>query len=150
MDQHSMSTEAQLRWLLDRAEIAELLVEYARCIDRKDWAGLQDTYTEDGIMDHGAMAVGRDGVPQLSEKILKGVASSHHHVGSPSIEIDGDTARTHSHYFATHLAEGAPPTIKRQAGGWYDCTLRRTELGWRFTRVRATSAWRTGEGLSLD
>ena len=61
-------------------------------------------------------------------------------------EIDGDTARTRSHYFATHVAgDGA---IIRQAGGRYDCTLRRTERGWRFTRVTATSAWRTGPGLA--
>src|SRR5579872_6312980 len=101
----SMDGEARLRWLVDRAEIAELLAEYARCIDARDWAGLQATYTEDGVMDHGVMAVGRERVPELSEKILKGVTSSHHLVGEPQISIDGDTARTHSHYFATHITD---------------------------------------------
>ena len=148
MEATAKTSEAQLQWLLDRVAIEELLHRYASCIDRRDWAGLQSTYAEEGVMDHGVMAVGRDRVPELSEKILKGVASSHHLVGSPSIEIDGDTARSHSHYFATHIGEG--PTVIRQAGGWYDCTLRRTEEGWRFTRVRATSGWRTGEPLKLD
>ena len=148
MSQTVKPSEVQLQVLLDRAEIAELLVEYARCIDRRDGAGLQATYADDGVMDHGASAVDRSRVPELSEKILKGVASSHHHVGSPAIEVEGDTARTHSHYFATHIAEDGG--IIRQAGGWYDCTLRRTPDGWRFTRVRATSAWRTGQGLKLD
>lgn len=147
MSQTVKSTESRLRELLDRAEIAELLVEYARCIDRRDWAGLQATYAEDGVMDHGAVAVDRSRVPELSERILTGVAASHHHVGSPSIEVEGDTARTHSHYFATHIAEGG--TIIRQGGGWYDCTLRRTAEGWRFARVRATSAWRSGQALNL-
>jgi hypothetical protein len=148
MSQTVKSPEAQLQLLVDRAEIAELLVTYARCIDRRDWAGLQATYAEDGIMDHGAITAERSGVPELSERILKGVASSHHHVGSPSVEVEGDSARTHSHYFATHIA--ADGQIIRQGGGWYDCTLRRTPGGWRFTRVRATSAWRTGQGLNLD
>jgi ketosteroid isomerase-like protein len=139
------SVEQQVRWLVERAEIAELLARYARCIDDRDWAGLQDTYAEDGVMEHGATAVGRDRVPELSERILTGVASSHHLVDDPSIEIDGDTARTRSHYFATHVAEDG--SIIRQAGGWYDCTLRRTDHGWRFTRVTARSAWRTGAGL---
>ena len=143
----STSQEAQLQRLLDREAIEELLHHYAGCIDRRDWAGLQGTYTEDGIMDHGAMAVGRDRVPELSEMILKGVAGSHHLVGSPHIEVDGDTAATHSHYFATHIGEGG--RVIRHGGGWYDCTLRRTEAGWRFTRVKATSGWREGEPLQL-
>ena len=143
-----LSTEDKVRWLVDRAEIAELLVEYARCIDRRDWAGLQATYAEDGIMDHGAVAVGRDRVPELSESILKGVAGSHHHVGSPHVEIDGDTATTHSHYLATHIDEQGG--VIRHGGGWYDCTLRRTPQGWRFSRVKATSGWREGRPLKLD
>lgn len=142
------TTDERIRWLVDRAEIAELLVEYARCIDRRDWAGLQATYAEEGVMDHGAVAVRRDKVPELSEAILKGVSGSHHHVGSPHVEIDGDTATTHSHYFATHIdAQGG---VIRHGGGWYDCTLRRTPDGWRFTRVKATSGWREGQPLKLD
>jgi hypothetical protein len=142
---NAISLEEQVRWLVERAEIAELLARYARCIDGRDWEGLQRTYAEDGVMEHGGVSVGRDRVPELSERILEGVASSHHLVGDPSIEIDGATARTHSHYFATHVAEGG--AIERQGGGWYDCTLRRTERGWRFTRVTATNAWRTGRPL---
>ena len=79
--------QLQVRWLVDRAEIAELLARYARCIDERDWAGLQGTYAEDGVMEHGSAAVGRDRVPELSERILTGVASSHHLVDDPSIDL---------------------------------------------------------------
>jgi len=141
----TISLERQVRWLVDRAAIAELLARYAQCIDGRDWVGLQATYAPDGVMEHGGASVGRDRVPELSERILEGVATSHHLVGDPSIEIDGDGARTRSHYFATHVAEGG--AVIRQGGGWYDCTLRRTDEGWRFTRVTATSAWRAGDPL---
>jgi hypothetical protein len=141
-------TEDLYRHLADRAEIAELLARYARCIDERNWPGLQETYAIDGTMQHGAVSVGHDRVPELSERILSGVARAHHLVSDPSIKINGDTAETFSHYFATHVA--ADGTIVRQAGGWYDCTLRRTELGWRFTRVTARTAWRTGRNLLLD
>lgn len=137
----------RLQWLIDRAEIAELLVSYARCIDRRDWAGLQACYTDDGVMQHGQASVPREQMPELSERILAGCESSHHLVGDPSILIQGDTAKTESHYFATHVSEGT--TVKRQAGGWYHCELRRTDAGWRFTTVRSVSAWRTGEPLQL-
>ncbi len=141
------STDERVQWLMDRAEIAECLVGYARCIDRRDWAGLQDSYTEDGVMQHGEVSVAREAVPDLSERLLAGCSSSHHLVGDPSIEVDGDHARTHSHYIATHVSEGT--AVRRQGGGWYDCELRRTERGWKFTRVKSTTAWRTGEPLQL-
>lgn len=140
-----MAGQRDLQWLLDRAEIAELLVHYASCIDARDWSALQGCYTDDGVMEHGEVSAPRAAVPELSERILAGCAGSHHLVGDPSIVIDGDTASTHSHYFATHISEGT--AVKRQAGGWYDCALRRTDAGWRFTRVRSTSAWRTGEPM---
>jgi hypothetical protein len=143
-----VALEQQIRWLADRAEIAELLARYAQCIDSRDWAGLQETYTQDGVMEHGAAAVGRDQMPEFSERILVGVASAQHLVGSAAIEIDGDTAHTHSAYFATHVAENG--TIVRQAGGWYDCAVQRTTQGWRFTRVTATSSWRIGSDLAPD
>ncbi len=139
--------EQLLHWLVDRAAIAECLVNYARCIDRRDWAGLQDSYAENGVMQHGDASVPREAVPELSEKILAGCSSSHHLVGDPSIDIDGDHATTHSHYIATHISEGT--TVKRQGGGWYDCELERTGSGWKFSRVRSTTAWRTGEPLQL-
>src|ERR1700730_2459542 len=132
------SPEHQLQSLVARAEIAGSLVDYLRCIDRRDWAGLQDSYTKDGVMQHGEVSVPREAVPELSEKILAGCASSHHLVGDPSIVIEGDRARTHSHYFATHIAEGT--AVKRQGGGWYDCELQRTDRGWKFTRVRSATA----------
>lgn len=136
-----------LRRLVDRAAIAECLVHYARCIDRRDWVGLQETYAENGVMQHGDASVPRAAVPELSARILAGCSSSHHLVGDPSIVIDGDHATTHSHYIATHISEGT--TVKRQGGGWYDCELERTKSGWRFSRVRSTTAWRTGEPLQL-
>ncbi len=142
-----ISNDKRLQWLIDRAEIAEHLVRYARCIDRRDWTALQESYTDDGVMQHGEASVPRAQMPELSEKILAGCASSHHLVGDPSIVIDGDNAVTHSHYIATHISEGT--TVKRQGGGWYDCELQRTDQGWRFTRVRSTTAWRTGEPLQL-
>src|ERR1700730_5731279 len=41
-------TQAQLRWLVDRAQISDVLVEYARCADAADWSGMGELFTEDG------------------------------------------------------------------------------------------------------
>jgi ketosteroid isomerase-like protein len=143
----SPDPQAQLAWHADRVAIADCLLRYARCIDERDWDGLQSLYAEDGVMQHGDSAVSREQVPALSEAILSGVAASHHQVSEALIEIDGDVARTHSHYFATHIGDAG--AVIRQAGGWYDCELRRGDSGWQFTRVRSTTAWRSGAPLRL-
>ncbi len=70
--ERTASPEQRLQWLVDRAEIAECLVNYARCIDRRDWAGLHDSYTADGVMRHGEVSVPRESVPELSEWMSPG------------------------------------------------------------------------------
>ncbi|MBJ7610058.1 MAG: nuclear transport factor 2 family protein [Candidatus Dormibacteraeota bacterium] len=121
------SGRLRLQWLIDRAEIAECLVNYARDIDRRDWRALQDSYTESDVMQPGEASVPRKDVSELSEKILAGCAFSHHLVDDPSIVIGCDGARTHSHYLASHISEGT--AVRRQGCGWYDCDLERTERG---------------------
>lgn len=31
------------------------------------------------------------------------------------------------------------------AGGWYDCSVKRTADGWKFSEVRLTPVWLSGE-----
>ena len=47
-----------LQELLDKQAIAELVHNYSRAVDRKDWALLRDLYTKDGIDDHAALFCG--------------------------------------------------------------------------------------------
>ncbi len=36
----------ELQWLVDRAHISDLLVEFARALDERDWDGYAATYVE--------------------------------------------------------------------------------------------------------
>ena len=47
-----------LKELLDKQAIGELIHNYSRAVDRKDWALLRDLYTHDGIDDHAALFCG--------------------------------------------------------------------------------------------
>ncbi len=40
----------QLQWLIDRAAISDLLIDFARALDDKDWAGYAANYTDDGVL----------------------------------------------------------------------------------------------------
>ncbi|MBN9098945.1 MULTISPECIES: nuclear transport factor 2 family protein [unclassified Pseudonocardia] len=142
--------EQQVRWLVDRALISDLLVEFARALDERDWEAYGATYTEDGVLEIGD-AVRLEGRAVIqgataSERGVGGYAGTWHGSSNHAITIDGDTATTRSYLHGVHLLGGS--TFHHADGsGWYDCTLRRTPEGWRFTRVRIHEVWHAGEPL---
>lgn len=149
-----------LRWLVDRAHISDLLVEFARALDERDWDGYAATYVEDAEFAIGDAFTlrGREAIraATASERGIGGYAgtwhgSSNHAIRIRHDSIGEDTATTRSYLHGVHLLGGS--TFHHADGsGWYDCALRRTdgvELagGWRFTRVRITEVWHAGEPL---
>jgi hypothetical protein len=63
------------------------------------------------------------------------------------ITIEGDTAVSRSYLQAVHV--GARPSEHWDAGGWYDCSYRRTDVGWKFVHVKLTAVWLSGDAASL-
>jgi hypothetical protein len=53
---------------------------------------------------------------------------------------------TRSYLIGIHLLDD-DRVRHADGGGWYDCTLRRTEQGWRFVTVSLTEVWTAGEPL---
>lgn len=140
---------AQLRWLVDRAQISDLLVEFARSLDEKDWEGNTALYVPDGVFEAGA-SLRLEGHDQLrmsgSDRGLGQYAGTWHLSANHAIHIDGDTARTRSYLLGVHLLGGSPAR-HADGAGWYDCTVRRTPEGWRFVSVRISEVWTAGEEL---
>ena len=46
----STATEEQIQWLMDRAEIHDLIMAYARYVDTKDWEAFADLFADDGCI----------------------------------------------------------------------------------------------------
>lgn len=145
----------QLQWLVDRACISDLLVEFARALDERDWDAYAATYVEDAVLEIGdaVRLAGRDVIraATASEKGVGGYAGTWHGSSNHAITVayDGagvDTASTRSYLHGVHLLGGGS-SRHADGAGWYDCTLRRTGQGWRFTRVRITEVWHAGEPL---
>ncbi|QNK80750.1 nuclear transport factor 2 family protein [Nakamurella sp. PAMC28650] len=139
----------QLAWLVDRARISDLLVEFARTLDDRDWQGNTALYMPDGIFMVGDV-LRLQGHAQLamtgSERGLAQYHGTWHASSNHAIQIDGDTARTRSYLIGVHLLAGGT-THHADGGGWYDCTLQRTADGWRFTTVRLHEVWHAGQAL---
>ncbi len=139
---------AQLQWLVARAEISDPLVEFARALDDRDWLAYAATYADDGVLEvPGAFRFeGRDQMARADEYGLARYAGTWHLSANHAISIDGDRATTRSYLLAAHLL-GRGRHDHADGAGWYDCTLRRTTEGWRFTSVRIQEVWTNGTEL---
>ena len=140
---------SQVQWLVDRALISDLLVEFARSLDEKDWDTHVALYLPDGVFMVGDV-MRLEGHEQLirtaSPQALGQYAGTWHGSSNHAITIDGDTATTRSYLIGVHIL-GDDPAGHADGGGWYDCTLRRTPEGWRFATVRVNEVWRAGADL---
>ena len=140
---------AQVQWLVDRALISDLLVEFARSLDERDWAANTALYIPDGVLTAGEAFTlsGHDELMRTgSINGLGQYAGTWHLSSNHAIEIDGDTARTRSYLLGVHLL-GSDTYRHADGAGWYDCTLRRTRDGWRFVTVNIREIWHAGESL---
>jgi ketosteroid isomerase-like protein len=141
-----MTTAEQLQWLVDRAQISDLLLSFAHSIDAHDHHRYTANFTEDGVLElpFGRFE-GRDAIAAMEQPVAE--MATHHISANHMIELDGDTARTRSYLIATHIFDRTDLRDHTQAGGWYDCELRRTDAGWRFSSVRLSVVWESGDML---
>jgi uncharacterized protein (TIGR02246 family) len=139
----------QLQWLVDRAAISDLIVDFARSLDDQDWAGYAANYAEDGVL---AVAptithTGRDGLAEFVAGSLGRYAGTHHLSSNHAIDVDGDTATARSYLVAAHVFDAAEPHRHADGAGWYRYRLRRTAEGWRFTHVSLEIRYVSGEPI---
>jgi uncharacterized protein (TIGR02246 family) len=137
----------QLRWLVDRAAIGDLLVEYARCVDQRDWRGFAALYRRDAVLEvAGTRREGTEAIERAAE-LLVDYANTQHVSTNHAINIDGDTARVTAYCIASHVPDAGKPGDHADAGVIYHCTLARVDDGWRFTHVRGERIWVSGGTL---
>lgn len=144
------AAEEQLRWLVDRALISDLMVRFARALDERDWDAYADTYVEDGVLAIGDFMemAGREKIKAMTagDRGIGGYSGAWHLSSNHSITIDGDTATLHSYLLGVHMLS-SDTRDHADGAGWYDCELIRTDAGWRFTRVRIHEVWHAGNAL---
>ena len=95
-----MSLAPELKHLLDKQAITELLHRYCRAVDRADLELLGDCYHHDATEDHGGTFKGlaADYIAQIAPVLPRSLMS--HTTSNILIELDGDVARVESHILA--------------------------------------------------
>jgi 3-phenylpropionate/cinnamic acid dioxygenase small subunit len=140
--------EENVQKLLDRAEINDLLVTYAHCLDTKDWNALADLFTDDGHIGLPFGKLEKKDMARAAAAVLRPFEATQHLYTNIGISIDDDTGRT-SHYFqAVHLPTAADQDVHSVIGGRYNNIYRRTTNGWKLVNVDISFVW--SSGIPLD
>jgi hypothetical protein len=136
-----------IRWLLDRAEIADTVSLYGVCLDTRDWALYRSILTDPIEMDYpetaGVGTFGLDELVGMASSFFDRLDATQHISANHQITIEGNEATCVSILHAQHYltTKGEPP-IERQIG-YYTNYLRRLDR-WRIWRSEQHISWRDG------
>jgi hypothetical protein len=144
---------AQLDGLKSRAEITEVVIRYARAIDRCDEAMLRSCFHPDSSHRHGGFeGLSADFCTRAME-IVGEVEFTHHQLGPVSIELAGEVAYVETYFTALHRfgpvpPPGGQPHEDRFSGGRYVDRFERREGEWRIAARHGVSEWMRYEAAS--
>ena len=135
------SLEVRIQRIEDRMAIEQLLMEYGRALDNRDFAAFAALFTEDGEW-KGAQGSyrGPKQIQESMEKIFTGAAAdipkgkNFHLLTNVIIDLQGDHA-TASSKFIFYKMNGAKP--EAQVAGRYEDQLVRVGGAWKFKQRRA-------------
>lgn len=97
-----MSESAELRGLLDKQAIAEVIYRYARAIDRCDIELLRDCFHPDSTHDHGEFEGSSLAFCDWAMELLTHLTATQHHIGNILIELHGERAFSEAYWIAYH------------------------------------------------
>jgi hypothetical protein len=138
-----------VRRLLDRAEITDLITRYTRAVDTADLSGFDQVFTEDAFIDYTASGGSAGPVAEvrrwLGEEAIPLFAQTQHLVGQVQIELDeaGDTAQVVAYFWnpiRIQLPDSEPFDL--EIGGLYEHEMVRTDAGWRSRRLVEHVLWK--------
>ena len=115
----------------DRFAIIATLDRYSECLDTRDWARLDEVFTEDVDMDFEAWhEQGLSKVTKIIRSYLDGCGPSQHLLGNYRIELDGDRASSRCYCRVMHQGKGEHQGKRYETWIEYADWLVRTDSGW--------------------
>lgn len=102
------ATEARLRDMIDRRDIWQALMRWARGVDRFDRDLTLSAYFDDAIEDHGQYIGDADGFFAWVTRTMAGFVSTQHALSTHYCEIEGDDAHCETCFSFTGVAPQPP------------------------------------------
>jgi hypothetical protein len=134
--------EQQLRELLDKQALYELVMAYANAADRHDQAKMRALYHEDAIDEHGHFAKGpaMDFIDKLPE-IQKPMIILHHNITTVNFKLAGDKAEGEIYLIAMHQATDGGRLFDVLIGGRYFDKYEKRAGVWKFSHRSIVADW---------
>lgn len=135
--------QSELRAMLDKHQIRNLIERYCRGIDRQHWDDVRDCYHPDAIHHHG-MFVGsaQEFIDYVSPHIAT-MQGTLHVVANMNVELEGDQAVAETYAIAFHRVASSKSGSTDQTV-WYrylDSLQWRDRGGWRIARREVVYDW---------
>ena len=114
-------------------QIREVLNNYARGCDERNWALFERVFVEDVAFNYGGEydATGRHKLVKLIQNSLGGCGPTQHLLGNFSIEVNGDSANCHCYVRAFHVGRGSKRGQLYEVWGEYRDRLQYREGAWK-------------------
>lgn len=136
--------ERKLRLLIDKDEIRDVIVRYARGVDRGDAELITSCYHPDAIDDHGGVELtGIEAGPRFggNRKLSASGQAGQHFVGNISIEVEGDTAYTESYTVSYLIVDRDGDTYTRFRGLRYLDRFEKRDGAWKIAYRVVVDDW---------
>jgi hypothetical protein len=137
---------AELRSLVDRQLIVDVLNRYAVAIDDKNWSLLDDVFVDGADCDFSPLDGERSPFPQIVAWLSDVLApfTTQHILSNHVINLSADTASTSTYLQAQHRRENDEGVSHHTFGGVYRDQFVRTADGWRIASRVLAPMWMTG------
>ena len=151
-----METEKQLKEIIERTQITDLLIRYFAAVDDKclDMQIVKATFTIDAkiIRPDGTAIVGQENILDGHIKSFARFKATHHVITNFIVNINNDMATLRSNIVANHLwadNENDPSLNNKHflADGVFSARAIKLNDHWRISELKNNVVWRTGDGI---
>ncbi len=133
----------EVRRLVDRQEIADVLYRYASSVDYKDFPTLRSLFTDDahGVYTTVADLRGADEIVKWIDEMTVTKTWQHHKINVYHIDFTGPDEVTTLTYHTSHQTDEGDPGAVQLIVARYRDTLRRTPDGWKIVEKIMEPGW---------
>jgi hypothetical protein len=136
--------EEKLKALIAKDEIRDVLMRYARGVDRGDPDLITSAFWPDAVDDHGGVTlIGTEAGPRFtgSRKVSASGAAGQHFMGNITIELEGDRAFTESYFVSYLIVDRDGAEYTRFRGARYIDRFERRNGAWKIAYRVVVDDW---------
>jgi hypothetical protein len=151
-----MTTEEQLKEIVERTQLSDLLIRYFAAVDDKriDLEIVKATFTKSAkiIRPDGTAIVGQENILDSHLKSFARFKATHHVITNFIVDMKNDVAILRSNIIANHMwadNENNPSLNNKHflADGVFSAHAIKVDGYWRISELKNNVVWRTGDGM---